>query len=149
MPEPVFQAVGDLLTKALLAADFDLYASILTLPVTFTPQGGKSYTISDEASLRADFDLYVSIIKLHGVTDIYRRFLGVDAVGPDTMVARWRTHILVRATLLAEPFVTRMHLRKVDSHWRIAEIESSEGHLNWTLGRAVVSPGGIFESRGE
>lgn len=149
MPEHVFQVLGDQLTKALLTADFPLYRSILTLPVTFTPQGGKPFVLADEAALRADFELYVSIIKLHGVTDIYRRFQGIELAAPTEMLARWRTHILVRATLLAEPFDTRMRVRQVEGVWRIAEIESSEGHLNWTLGRATVSPAGQFESRGE
>lgn len=37
---------------------------------------------------------------------------------------------------LVEPFATRMPLTEDAAGWRIAEIESSEGHLNWTLGRA-------------
>ena len=90
--------------------------------------------------MRADFDLYVSIIRLHGVTDIYRQVLCFDPQGDDTVSVRVMTHILVRATLLVEPFATRMILQRGSDGWRIAEIESSEGHLNWTLGRAVVSP---------
>lgn len=149
MPEPVFQALGDRLTKALLTADFDLYRSILTLPVTFSPRGGKAYTLRTETALREDFDLYVSIIKLHGVTDIYRRFLGTEQHADGKVSVRVMTHILVRATLLTEPFDTRMWLVPEDSGWRIAEIESSEGHLSWALGKALVSPAGIFVPKEE
>ncbi len=148
MAERVFEGLGDQLTKALLSADFDLYRSIMTLPVTFTPRGAKAYTLSDDAALRDDFDLYVSIIRLHGVTDIYRLVLGTDAVSADEMVVQCKTHILVRARLLVDPFETRMRLLRQDDRWRISGIESSIGHLNWAMGRADVLSDGQFENRG-
>lgn len=147
MPDHAFHELGDLLTKALLFGNFELYRSIFTLPVRFAPKDGKAYVLSDEQALREDFDLYVSIIKLHGVTDIYRQFLGYDRVGDGLMSVRWTTHILVRARRLADPFATRMLVALGDGGWKIAAIESSEGHLNWTLGQAVVSPDGKFEPR--
>ena len=147
MSERAFQDLGELLTKALISGDFALYRSILTLPMKFTPKDGRSYVLTDEAALRADFDLYVSIIKLHGVTDIYRQVLGYDPVGKGQMVVRVVTHILVRANLLVEPFATRIVMQEGADGWRITEIESAEGHLNWTLGRAVVSSAGEFETK--
>lgn len=147
MPDRAFLTLGDLLTKALITGDFALYQSILTLPVKFSPRQGRAYVLHDEAALREDFELYVSIIRLHGVTDIYRQFLGHDRLDNGIHV-HWMTHILVRGTRLVEPFVTRMLVTVDAAGWRIAEIESSEGHLNWTLGRAVVSPEGNFETRG-
>ena len=148
MAERAFQELGELLTKALISGDFAMYRSILSLPMKFTPKDGPSYILLDEAALREDFDLYVSIIRLHGVTDIYRQFLGFDPIGEGQIVVRVVTHILVRANLLVAPFPTRMLLQEAADGWRIAEIESSEGHLNWTLGRASVSSQGNFETRG-
>ncbi len=147
MPERAFHELGDLLTKALLLKNFGLYRSALTLPARFAPKEGKADVLSDEAALRADFDLYVSIIKLHGVTDIYRQFLGCDRVDEGLMSVNWITHVLVRARRLADPFATRMLVRHGEDGWRIAAIESSEGHLNWTLGQATVSPEGRFVLR--
>ena len=148
MAERAFQELGELLTKALISGDFALYRSILTLPMKFTPKDGQSYILLDEAALSEDFDLYVSIIRVHGVTDIYRQFLGCDPVGEGTIIVRVMTHILVRANLLVDPFPTRMVVQEAADGWRIVEIESSEGHLNWALGRASVSPLGAFETRG-
>ena len=147
MPERAFQELGELLTKALISGDFALYRSILTLPMKFTPKDGASYVLTDAAALRDDFDLYVSIIKLHGVTDIYRQVVGIDPVDTDRVAVRMVTHILVRANLLAEPFSSRMLMQNGPDGWRITEIESSEGHLNWTLGRAEISAGGQFETK--
>lgn len=147
VPERAFHELGDLLTKALIGGDFDLYRSVLTLPVRFAPKDGKAYVLKDETALREDFDLYVSIIRLHGVTDIYRRLLGHDAQADGTKILRWMTHILVGGRLLADPFPTRMLLQPQADGWRIAEIESSEGHLNWTLGRAAVTAQGQFERK--
>jgi hypothetical protein len=140
MPERAIPELSDLLTRALINRDFALYAQVTTLPLRITPRGAKPYVLATQAELRADFDLYVDIMRLHGVTDIYRKLLGITRT--DTGVeARWLTHILVRARLLAEPFETRMKVVKGEGGWKIAEIESSEGHINWTLGRAEVSDG--------
>jgi hypothetical protein len=147
VPEQAFHSLGDTLTQALLQGDFALYRSVLTLPVRFTPRGGKPYLLQDDAALRADFDLYVAIIRLHGVTDIYRQVVGYDAIGDDAVSVRLVTHILVRATRLVEPFPSRMVMRRDATGWRIAEIESSEGHLNWTMGRATVSSAGRFVTK--
>ncbi len=147
MPERAFQDLGELLTKALMTGDFGLYCSIFNLPIAITTKEGVSYKLADEVALREDFDLYVAIINLHGVTDVYLQVLGFDHVEPGKIWVRLKTHILVRANLLVEPFATQMLLQQGTDGWRIAEIESSEGHVNWTLGRAVVSPAGRFQAK--
>ncbi|MBI1171518.1 hypothetical protein GC209_08965 [bacterium] len=147
MPERAFKKLGDILTKALVSGDFDLYRSVLCLPMKFTPRDGQSYVLPDEAALREDFDLYVSIIRLHGVTDIYRQFISFEPAGPGELYITCMTHILVRANLLAEPFASRMLVQHDAAGWRIKEIESSEGHLNWSLGRATVTSDGKFQSK--
>lgn len=147
MPERAFQELGELLTKALLSGDFALYLSIMTLPMKFTPKDGPSYVLMDEAALRADFDIYRSIIQLHGVTDIYRQVSGYDWAGKGEMVVPVVTHILARANLLVAPFPTRIVMHEGADGWRITEIESLEGYLNWTLGRAEVSQDGRFETK--
>lgn len=140
MPERAIPEIADRLTEALIAGDFALYAQIMSLPMQFTPRGEKPYVLTTEAELRADFDLYVATIRGHGVTDIYRKLLAITPT-PEGAEARWLTHILVRAQLLTEPFQTRMRLIRGSEGWKIAEIESSEGHIHWTLGRAEVSDG--------
>lgn len=149
MPERAFQKLGDLLTKALVSGSFDLYKSVLCLPMKFTPKDGKSYILNDEEALRDDFDLYVSIIRLHGVTDIYRQFLSVEPAAPGELYISCLTHILVRANLLTEPFSSRILVQQGPEGWRIKEIESSEGHLHWSMGRAVLTPDGKFETQGD
>lgn len=142
MPERAIPELADLLTKALISRDFALYRSVLTLPMRFTPRGEPSYLLTTEAELKADFDLYVDIMRLHGVTDIYRQLLSVTRSATGA-TAEWMTHILVRATLLTEPFLTRMQVVQGPEGWRIAEIESSEGHIHWTMGQAEVTETGF------
>ena len=127
------RAIQDLtqaLTKALPTGDFALYRSILTLRMWFAPTNGKADVLCDEAALRADFDLYVTILKQHGVTDIYRKLQNDEPGVEGEAVVRWLTHILVRANLLANSFERLMRLRWNENGWRIAEIESTRGHLN-------------------
>lgn len=146
MIDAAFQEIGDRLTRALVGGDFALYRSIMALPLRIAPRLSGEYVLEDEAALRADFELYHQIIGLHGVTDIYREVLGDAALPDGRHQVTCRTHILVRANRLVEPFETRLYLRHDSDGWRITEIESSEGHINWTLGRAVILPGGQFET---
>ena len=66
-------------------------------------------------------------------------------VPDDKMLFTCITHILVRAQRIVEPFQTRMTLHQRPDGWRISEIESSEGHINWTLGKGRISATGRFE----
>lgn len=59
------------------------------------------------------------------------------------------THIMERANLLVAPFPANIRLGLNNDGWRIAAIESSEGHLNRTLGQADVAPAGYFETKRE
>lgn len=144
MPERLFQTLGDDLTRALVTGDFDLYAAIMALPLTIAPRDGAPYVLADRAALRADFDLYHSIIKLHGVTDIYREVVEYQPVSDGHIRFHFVTHILVRAQRIVEPFASCMLMVRGADGWRIAEIESSEGHINWTRGRARIAPDGTF-----
>ena len=149
MPERAFETLADLLTKALISGDFDLYKSIICLPMKFTPKDSEAYVLTSEDALHTDFDLYVSIIRLHGVTDIYRQFLSCEPAGPGPLYISCMTHILVRANLLAEPFASRILVQHDDDGWLFKEIESSEGHLNWTMRRAIATSEGRFQTQSE
>ncbi len=140
MAERTIPGLSDLLTRALVTGDFALYASLMVLPMQFTPRGEKPYVLTTEAELRADFELYVDIMRLHGVTDIYRKLLGIARTDQGAE-ARWLTHILVRANLLTPPFQTLMRVVPGAGGWKIAEIESSEGHIHWSMGQAVIEDG--------
>jgi len=142
-----FQAIGDRLTSALISGDFGLYRSLMILPLRVTPRDGEPYTMHSDDALREDFDLYHKIITMHGVTDIFRDVQRVDLVAPDRAVVTLMTHILQRANRLVDPFAARFHLRCQGDDWRITEIESSDGHINWTLGRASVSDSGQFKGK--
>lgn len=147
MPAQGFHDIADRLTKALVAGDFALYRSLMILPMKVTPRGGQAYVMDSDAALRADFDLYHQIILLHGVTDIFRDVLEVVPDGPDRAVVHLVTHILQRANRIVDPFEQRFHLLRQGGQWYIAEIESTEGHINWTLGRRGVSPQGQFTQK--
>lgn len=145
MPQRHFENLGELLTKALISGDFALYAEVMSVPIWIIPREGQAYHLATMADLQRDFDLYHAIIKTHGVTDIYRQILHFDTLAEDRVLFTCMTHIMVRAQRIVEPFETRMTLRRQDDGWRIAEIESSEGHINWTLGRAAISPDQRFD----
>jgi hypothetical protein len=149
MAQRAFADIGDQLTKSLIAGDFALYQSLMVLPLRISPRGTRPYVLETEAALRSDFDLYHANIRAHGVTDIFRQVLGFAQSASDQAQLRCLTHILVQAHRIVNPFETVFHLRLQGEDWRISEIESSEGHINWSLGQADISAEGSFKPRSQ
>lgn len=146
MVERQFADLGDKLTTALISGDFGLYASIIVLPFKVTPRDAPAYVMHDLAELQKDFDLYHSIIQTHGVTDIYRHVRQIDLLDDNRALITCTTHIMVRAQRIVDPFETRILVGAHIDSWKIFEIESSEGHINWTLGRGSIAPDGRFST---
>lgn len=142
-----FTAVGETLTGALIDRDFPAYRSIFHLPTTVVPRDGAAYTIETDEALRADFELYAQMIALHHVTDIFRVILSQTQTATDRMVVTTQVEMLSHANRVVEPFRTVFSLRhEPDLGWRIERIESSIGHINWTLGRAKITPSRTFDT---
>lgn len=138
------QSIGDRLTTALISGRFDLYRGLMQLPLRIVPKNSTAYVLETEAALADDFNLYHAVIKAHGVTDIFRQLRSFEAEGANGMRLLCTTHIMAKALRIVEPFETCFHVVPVGDDWLIREIESSEGHIRWTLGRTVILPEGQF-----
>lgn len=136
------------MTKALLEADFERYRSVVGLPLKTSPRGGEPYTLETPAALKKDFDLYCDIAKLHRVTDLYRENIEASKTGKDEITASFKLHILCGARQLVQPFTSVHVLKSMPEGWRIRQIISALGHVNWTLGRAEIADG-IFLPTGD
>ncbi|MAC80120.1 MAG: hypothetical protein CML66_18875 [Rhodobacteraceae bacterium] len=133
------------LTRALVSGDYDLYRSLVHLPITIVPRGGEVHEIRTDAELREDFDLYVRALAAQRVSDIYRRVLGMSQMEEDWVEVTVETHLLGLSGRLVDPFHTQFVLRPYDGIWRIVLIRSSFGHLRWARGLARITDQGRFE----
>jgi hypothetical protein len=131
-----FTEVGERLTRALISGDFDLYRSVMDLPITIEPRGAAAYTLRDPAGLERDFDLYHRSIRARGVTDIYRKVVDIREDDEGRVEVRCLMHILVGSTLAIEPFISLMTLHRTEGGWRFCHIRSSLRHIQWTLGKS-------------
>lgn len=138
MPRQVFAALGETLTQALLGGDFAAYASVMSLPLRITPRGDPAYVLQTEDELRADFQLYHDSLKGRGVTDIFRQVVEITVVDQTHLRVRCRTHIMVRAQRIVDPFETRFLLVEQPDGWLISEIESARGHIRFSLGLSEI-----------
>lgn len=134
MPVSGFSSIGDRLTSALLAGDFDRYREVIDLPLTIAPTDESPYSLLDETALRRDFLLYHSVLKLHGVTDIFREVRSVTDEGAGIYRIVCRVHMMVRANRIADPFQSELRIRQREGQWRILEIRSLAAHNDWALG---------------
>lgn len=152
MPGRAFGALGEQLTKSLLDGDFASYASIMALPLRIAPRGELAYVMQTEAELRTDFELYHANLVGRGVTDIFRQVLDITPMGSGQVRVHCRTHIMVRAQRIVEPFETVFLLNQAPDGWRISEVESSVGHIRFSLGRSDITAGAFVakpDSEGE
>ncbi len=147
MPVFAFSDIGDTLTRALVTGDFGLYQKVMQLPLTIVPLGEPAYVLHDDAALWRDFDLYHQVLKLHGVTDIFREVRGVIDDGNEIYRIQCRVHVMVRANRIVEPFHSEMLIRMHAGQWQIVEIRSVAAHIDWTLGKADISPSHDFLKR--
>lgn len=146
MPGRVFAAMGETLTQAVLGGDFAAYASVMALPLRVIPRGDPAYVLHTEDQLRADFQLYHDRLKGRGVTDIFRHIVDITVVDQTHLWVRCRTHIMVQAQRIVDPFETRFLLVERPDGWLISEIESARGHIRFSLGLSEIK-GGAFTSQ--
>lgn len=142
-----FENLGDELTKALISGDFSLYARIIDLPFRVAPRDADAYVLADLHALKIDFIAYHGVIAAHGVTDIFRQIRRIEELGPSQARITCTTHIQNDAKRLVEPFETRITVIERRDGWKIQEIESSEGHIKWTLGQVGILDDGNFGTR--
>lgn len=138
MFESIFAQLAEKITAALLNEDFELYESVMQLPLRVEPRNGEPYTLFDREALRRDFELYANSIRLQHVTDIYRPLVSVLELDADWVEVTVETHILRGGERVVDPFRTQFILRQSDGCWRIGTIRSSLGHINWTLGKTEI-----------
>lgn len=130
-----FDDVAERITRSLITGDFDLYASVMGLPLRIEPRGGTVYELNSEAELREDFEIYCASIRAVGVTDIFRELNSIARLGEDRVRAYYRTHIFEHANRVVPEFESSMELIRDDKGWHVLVVHSSLGHINWTHGR--------------
>ena len=140
-----FYELGERLAKSLILGDFELYQTVMSLPLEINPLEGTAYTLNTLDALRADFDLYHQVNTLHHVTNIVRQITKIRMTGETVAAITSHTELLSGSQRLVEPFNATHHLRRGNDGWSIFRIDSSLGHINWTLRRATISPEGTFK----
>lgn len=138
-----FDSLSEMLTRALLHADFVLYQSVMCLPLRIVPRGGSAYILQTPDELRADFDIFATAISAAQITDIFRE---VQEIAPhpsldDAFKITCHVHIFHRAHRIAEPFLSEFVLRADPQGFCITEALSSPDHIDWTLGQRPIGPG--------
>ena len=140
-----FTIIERTLTRALISGDFDLYRSIIHLPMHTVPRGEEASVMRTEEELREDFELYHQALSIQRATDIYRRVLSFSQMEEDWIEVTVETNILGTTGRIVEPFHTQFVLRPQNGDWRIAPIRSSFGHIRWSRGQARIPAQGTFE----
>ena len=136
-----FRELAERLTKALVEGDFAIYGEVMELPLRIEPRDGSPYTLETEAALKEDFELYCNNIRLHGINDIYREVTEVEEPDETHKIVSCLVNLLRRSGRAVDPFHSVMWMRLGADGWRFHRIQSSLGHINWTLGQAGIDKG--------
>ena len=145
IPEPDFAAISEQLNSALLTGDTDAFAKVCALPHRIVPRTGDAYTLHTREELDADMMLFHDALRLHHVTDIFRIQRSITRPTRDRAEIVAEVHLMAGALRLVDPYDITFSLVWQDGSWRISQIESALGHINWTLGRTDLPENGRFE----
>ena len=133
-----FPALGEKLTRALIDGNFELYESIIHLPLRVAPRDGDPYVLNTVEELKVNFGKYCAAIQANNVTDIFRRPISITELAEDWIEVTVEMHVLSQSGRIVDPFRSQFVLRPQGGEWRIAIIRSSLGYISWTLGRIKI-----------
>lgn len=137
-PRAIYRDIGERVTRALVSGAFELFEDAVSLPLKLVPRAGPVQQIDTRENLQRTFEAYHRQGRLHNVTDLYRDVFSAEHTRDDEITVRFRLHILAGATRIVEPFTSTHVLRQTGADWRIAEILTPLGHVNWLLGRGGI-----------
>lgn len=133
-----FSALAEKITQALIGNNFELYRSIIRLPLRVVPRDGEPYVLETVADLESNFDMYCAVIKTNNITDIFRHPISITQVDEDWVEVTVETHLMSKAERIIDPFCNQFVLRPHQGEWKISTIRSSLAQLNWALGKSKV-----------
>lgn len=122
-PIEIYQALLDRVSGAVNAQDVDVLRGDFTLPLTIRSAEGERVIESDE-EFRRFYGNFFQDIAACGANQVIRLASRADLFGPDHIEGWHVTHVMHNAQRLAEPFLTRVILRRDSAAWKIVEIDS-------------------------
>jgi hypothetical protein len=121
-PLTIYQHALDVVSKAVMAADFDAYAAMIDLPyMIHTAQA--DILVSTTADLWPTFDALARGLRSRGVTHYERVARAADYVARDRIEGWHHTHALVEGEPLAYPHVARHTLVRRGDRWLFSEAQ--------------------------
>ena len=121
-PLAIYQRALDVVSKAVLAVDFDSYAAMIDLPyMIHTAQA--DLLVSSVADLRPTFDALSQGLKARGITHYERVARAADYVARDRIEGWHHTHALADGEPLAYPHVSRHTLVRRGDRWLFSEAQ--------------------------
>ncbi len=133
-PRAIYLELGERLTRALLSGDFELYRSVMALPLEVLPRVGKPYRLETEAAMRESFLAYGRMIALHRITDLFRDVRTVERTSPGRFRVVMQLTVLSGGNRVVAPFESTHELCRTEQGWRIERIIGTLGHTNWIFG---------------
>lgn len=133
----IYQQHLDVLSRAILAADFDSFALRISLPHKITTETDTIEMTTPEElerAFRSFSDLYIQ----QGVTDFVRIVTSAHFRGPDEIIGTHESHKLRNGLRVQAPYPNRIRLlRGADRQWREthcanAIMNSTENFHTWT-----------------
>ena len=114
----VSQALLDVTGNALLAGDFDAFASVFHTPQHMTTMAGPIYMETTEDMQRA-FDEMHKYLTSIGATDLVRKCIAAAYETPTHIDATHTSEVLRNGKRLSEPSTGFSILQKIDGNWKV------------------------------
>ena len=132
MTEAEFEIFLDEASDCFLQADFELWASLVTLPFTMITATGP-VVLSTLEELRDHFDRYIAAAAGLRLDLISRRQISLEGCDDGTFIGTYETELLSRGKRVAALYTASVLLHRRGGKWKMSTVLNARGNYDWLV----------------
>lgn len=131
MTDSEFNHILSSLSGCFLQHDFDLWRSIVRLPLTIITEAGH-IILRSELDLAVNFTYCKASAEAQGLDAIRRFAISKEHVTESVVLGTFETHLLCNEQYVVEPYVSEALFRREDENFRLSFLRNALGHRKWS-----------------
>lgn len=131
-PFAVLQDYLDRAGKAVLDNRFEIYRSLVQLPLELQTSSAR-LRVTTEEELLEGFDDYTDMLRGHGVTDMLRRVQVARFQGNEHIVGIYDTRLMAGGRQVLPTFHSKMWIGAYDGVWKAIRINNTTKETRWPV----------------
>lgn len=131
-PRAILQSYLDEVGKAVLTERFEIYCSLIQLPLKILTSSA-NLTVAKVEDLEDGFDEYCDMMHSLGVSDMVRTVQVARFIGNDHIVGIYETRLLDGERQVLPTFHSKMWIGTYDGVWKAVKIHNTTKDSRWPM----------------